>query len=683
MIINFKRKANFQDSIVLVIIISISFIILEKIHPYYFLSDDNRTFYLPLFAHNLRALTNGELPLFNWQQYLGIAHFSNFQSAIFYPLTYFSMFLSKLFSGHIFWTMDIAVFFHFIIGSIGFYQLVKYFTEDRSSSIFGGIAWPLSSFSIFITNSWWIFSGVTAWFPWIMLFGFKLLKKPTFRNLSLLLIFRLLLFYVGHIEYFIHCIIFEFLSIVLIGISLYPQNFDFSFIKKYAVSYPITLIYTLPILLPGWFRMKVSGIRSEHFEFTTLHANAMNLSDWMMGLFNPFKLNPEFYLREQSKFSFGTFPHLSHIGYITILLILFCIIYSFFKKKFHKQHLFKIVIFVLFLISLLWSFGMLAGLLYYIPILNRFRFPFKLLAFSNFYLIFVACFGFCFLAKLIRNLKLKRVIQSLLIILSLVNFYLLYSHVYVSLNYHDHFDKIPLEEPYLDNLKNGRIFSLAVSESDPFSIRTLGFNYPLLLGLNHFAGYDPLMPQKNFYACLNIKYRAVYNEAELPIEYLRKWGVNWYILNKNANPEPMFSHYRQILENDSLSVFADDPKRTIFLDKKALPLVFWEKSETAENINYELKNSSILLKTNSNEDKYIIVNWLNNDFFKTTLNDETQIPIRETDIGQMKLFVPKGENWIKIKYVNPHFRWGLLVVLGVSLLLIVLKFLTNNKSLKL
>ena len=91
-----NRKIVTIDISILIFVLSFLFIIMEFKHPYYFLSDDNRTFYLPFFTHNFRAIINGELPFFNFHQNLGISHFSNFQSAIFYPLTYFSMLLILL-----------------------------------------------------------------------------------------------------------------------------------------------------------------------------------------------------------------------------------------------------------------------------------------------------------------------------------------------------------------------------------------------------------------------------------------------------------------------------------------------------------------------------------------------------------------------------------------------------------
>lgn len=312
---------------------------------------------------------------------------------------------------------------------------------------------------------------------------------------------------------------------------------------------------------------------------------------------------------------------------------------------------------------------MLSGLLYCFPILNKFRFPFKLMAFSNFYLIFAASIGLHFFVNLFHSYKIKQVIFIIVIASTFINFLHLYKRVYVSFNNRDHFDKIPLNETYLQDLSEGRIFSLAEPVKDPFSVNTLGFNYPLLLGLNQFAGYDPLMPKKNFETCLDIKYRAIYGKSDLPIDYLRNWGVNWYILNKDSGP--IYSHYQSIFDKFRMLKFTEEPGRIFYLDKNAKPLIFWENDYSRENIEYIINTNSLDIHTNSIENDYLIINWLNNDNFSGIMNNKI-IKINDTEIGQMKIFVPKGINKIRIKYVNPYLNWSLIIVITFTAALLLI-----------
>ena len=661
------------DIPLLIIALIVFFMIIELKHPFYFLSDDNRTYFLPMFVHNYRALIQGEIPLFNFHQYLGIPHFSNIQSAIFNPLVYFSIFLSKTLSGHSFYAIDIAVISNIIIGSVGFYYLIRQFTSCRLCSIYGAFIWPLSSFSIYVSTSWWILSGVTAYFPWMILFGIRLYKNPNLKNMTLLIISRLFLFYIGHIEYFIYSMIFEFLTVILLFLSSNITVTLKSFLKKYLISYLITFCYALPILLPAWIRTLNSAFRS-----SKLHdkANYFNLTSWVRGLLNPFANNDN-YLNDFSK------VFLSHIGYIPILLIIFCFLYIILKKENQKDYLNILILFFLFIVSMFWTTGMLSGLINFIPILNRFRWPFKLLAFSNFYLILISSFGFYLLMKYLKS-KVKKTIPLsigfVVILICLLNFYLLYTSVYISFDIDTHKDLIPLNESFSEQLCEGRIFSLGESMPNPYSVSTLGFNYATLLNLNHFAGYEPLVPMKHYRASLDLNFKASYKKKDLPKSYLRSWGVNWYILNKNPEENELYSHYFNILSADSsLVIFAEEPTRTIFYDKRPVPLIHWQKSQLSGNIEFKMNTNSILIHTKNHKTEFLVINYLYNDFFTAYLNNDKIITIIESDIGQMIIQVPEGENDIIIKYSNPYLKYGIYIIITITFIIFIYIIMINLK----
>ncbi|MEA2095914.1 MAG: hypothetical protein U9P73_04375 [Candidatus Cloacimonadota bacterium] len=667
--VNNKNKSTLADVLVLTMLLGLFFLILEFKHPYYFLSDDNRTFYLPYFIHNFRALIAGEFPLFNFHQYLGIPHFSNFQSAVFNPLVYFSVFLSNTIFGHSFFAIDITVIINFIIGSIGFYYLVRNFTSNRLSSLFGAFIWPLSSFNIFISNSWWIFSGVTAFFPWMVFFSLKLYKNSRFKTLFFLIITRLFLFYIGHIEYFIYSMIFEFLTITLLILTYKDRKNYMPFIKKYSISYLITFIYALPILIPAWLQTKTSALKHSKGGFGALFSNRFTITSWLKGLFNPFITRNNFYQRSQFGFIDRALPYLSHIGYVAIILILIYLVLNFNKMK--RSAYTHYVFFMLFMISLFWACGFLSGAVLYVPILNRFRWPFKIYAYSNFYLILASSYAFYFILNKLKQ-KMKNIFPIIfgiiLIALTLLNFYFIYSNVYISLNNKKHKDDIPLVEPLSEYVKEGRIFSLGISDTDPFSVSTLGFNYATMLDLKHFAGYDPLVPLKNYKTALSIFYRASYKIPTIPFSYLRRWGVKWYVLNKDKEPNDLYHHYfNTLLKNEGLYIFVDEEKRTVFKDTLSNPMIYWKKTEISENINIEMHTNSIHIHTDNSIDKLLVVNYLFNNYFRATINKNSTLPIIENNIGQMEILVPKGHNQIIIQYSDPYLNFSIFIVVLFSL----------------
>ena len=669
-----NNSINYYISLITILLIF--FLVLELKYPYYFFSDDNRTSHLPSFIHNYRAISNGEFPFFNFHQYLGLPYFSNFQSAVLYPFVYLSILLSTTIFGHYFFAIDILVIINLIIGSLGFYKLINILTKNKLCSFYGALIWTLSSFTIYGSTSWWVISGVSAYFPWMVFYGLKLYNKPNFKYLILLITARLLLFYIGHIEYFIYSIIFEFFTITLILLTLNSIKKFKVFMKKYFLSYFWTIIYSLPILIPAWFHTANSAFRNIRLTDLELRTNFYDLISWIQGLLYPF-INDESLKNHFAK------AYLSHIGYITVLLIIFCVIFIIFHKK-SKNKTNIIILFFLFFISMLWSTGMLSGLIYYIPILNRFRWPFKLAIYNNFYLICISSFGFYFsircLKRYNKKIKISRFFGIILITLNIVNFYLLYNNFYISFNYKEHYDKIPLEEPLQKFLKNGRIFTLGKNKSDPYSALSLGYNYATLFDLYHIAGYDVLVPINNYKSSLELIFDAFYLKENIPIQYLRFWGVKWYILNKGDSLDPLYAHYVKILSDYNIRIFKNEPNRVIYKDNQALPLCYWEISKQSDNIVYKTKTNSIILNTENSQDKFLIINFLHNDFFKAFLNKKSKIPIMKTEISQMKIFVPKGSNEIEIKYNNPYFYIGILIVIVTNMLLLIYYIVKRNKT---
>ena len=120
----FLHRAYYILSIIATL--SLFFLLLEHKYPYYFLQDDNRHYFLPLFVHDYRSLLNGEIPFFNFHQLLGTPALAVGLPASLYPFVYLSVFLSKSLWGHYFAAIDILVFLHLIIAGIGLFILLQF-----------------------------------------------------------------------------------------------------------------------------------------------------------------------------------------------------------------------------------------------------------------------------------------------------------------------------------------------------------------------------------------------------------------------------------------------------------------------------------------------------------------------------------------------------------------------------
>ena len=379
-------------------------ILLEYRYNYFFLNDDNRTYALPAFMHNWEALSEGAVPLYNFHQFLGTPHLALSQPASLYPPGYLASLLSQLAFGHGYAVIDILVVAHLLLGGVGFYILTRHMGLGGSGAFFGGLTWPLASFSIYGSDSWWCISAVVAYLPWMVVFAMRLydgMGGPAFAPLVLA---RSLLFYSGYAQYFVYACIFEFLTVsLLVAPSLLKPNRRphlLRFLELYIASYVVLLFVSLPLLLPTWHQMDISEDRNQPLPYNAFLRRIFPTNVWLPGLLF------------QSVNAYGTYnenliSYLVFIGYLTLLSIL----YSAWaltrnNDKRNPLHAHIVTYGILAVFSFTWSASKaFQSFLYLLPILNRFRWPFKVYLFTDFYLVLLAAIGFHLLAVSLRNYR--------------------------------------------------------------------------------------------------------------------------------------------------------------------------------------------------------------------------------------------------------------------------------------
>lgn len=705
-----KYSKIFYYPFLIVLVLTLVFFLMEWKYPYYFLQDDSRSYFFPLFIHDYRSLLNGEIPLYNFYQYLGEPLLSNGQPGPLYPVTYIAVFLSKLLLGHFFATIEIYVFINLIIASSGFFAFLRFLGLDEKSAFFGAITWSLSSYIIYATSTCAEVSGLAAYFPWIIYFSLKIYNKFSYGNLIGLVFSRLILFYVGHPQWFLYAILFEFLTIAaLFAVELrnvegkgkqplgnkskqakqtkqtkqakkaitfsFRKNSDkfFNMVKYSILSYICTFILSLPFLLPVWHQMTISAARSSRFDWKLFIAGKYNIADWIQGLIFPFSSAGN----APPEDSWLYLHNLSHIGYITIFFIIVCLAAFVFKtKNFQVKRSYIIAFLIVGLISFLLAGNIIIHyIIFLIPVFNRFKQPYRIIFFTNFYLISLASIGYySFFKNYIQNkigkIKLMNILFCSLIILHIINFSYLYVF-FPQKAFGIHLDKVPFEEPLEHIINDGRFISLGFSlnEENPgnwtlyaYTAPSLTQNFATLWKLYNFTGYEPLMSKDTAKATLGLDRdsfsKYLYNQYDIPFDYFRSWGVKWYVVSNNVKAPD---------NNDLLPKFKDQ-RRTVYLDPKARPLFFWQSRENSEGITYKINSNSIELKVNNETDDYLVVNFLHNPFFKALLNGK-HTGIDKTEIGQMVVHVPKGSHNIFIKYSDPYFSAGLFIALAFILVI--------------
>lgn len=677
--LNTKKVNSTLYRFVLITLLLITLFFIEYNHPYFFLQDDNRDYFLPYFIYNYKSLLKGEVAIYNFHQFLGTPSLAIGQSATLYPITYLAVFLSSLFFGHYFAGVDIIVILHLLIGAVGFYEFIRFFGIDWKIAIFSGLTWPLSSFIIYVSNSWVIVSAVAAYFPWMLLLGLQLYKTPTLKIVIYSTIVKLLFFYTGAIQYFIYSVIFEFISVILF-IRLDSKTDEkkiniIKFFKNYTKELVYVFIFSLPLLLPMWHQTSISAQRSSALPIYEFVSQYLPMSQLFKDLLYPFGLavkHKPWLFENENLFGF------SHIGYLTVtFLIIGTIEKVIIKPKRKKIGLIKLSMFIIpALIAFLWATSLEFNVLIYsIPILNRFRWPFKLTLYVDFYLIVISSL---MLSNSIKRFSWKKGSKIILIVfiiaIQLFNFIFIYiNSPYKTFRYHG--DNLPIKEELEDKLVGGRIISIGFDEiQNDFTAPSLSFNYATLFGLDYFAGYEPLISSANSNACLGLNYIAtIRSDNPIPVDYLRKAAVKWYIVPKDK----VYKYLKNLSTYGIVKRYEDD-NRIIFYDEKAYPMIFDSKGEKIESQYYRFTTNTIEVDINNEQVNNIIFNNIYNPFFEGFVDGKKTklIPINDVHFS---ISVPEGNHHITIKYRDPYLIVGIYIAI-ISLIVFVIRYILSRKS---
>ena len=609
------------------------------------------------------------MPLYNFHQSLGQPNFSNGWSSALNPLSYLAVSLSYLFLGNEFGSVDILVIMNSIIGGIGFFYFLKKIKLSNLAAFLGATTLPLSSFSMYVSDSWWWLSAITAFFPWILFLSIRLLESYGFDRLAFLGItfFLSLAFFAGHPQFFAYIVIFEgiFVCGFIILSHLIQKKVPGKNILFWLASHALFALLSLPLLLP-MIRETALSVRTEALPFYTSLYDPFLMA---LGFVFPFTNDLKMAIRTDWTHQ----ENLSFIGYVPLLFIALGIIVQFVRPKIQhrftkKQMIVGFLSIVLVAFAYLWTTGVIGMIMLAIPMINRFTMPFKLFIFIGFFLITLSVIFFDYCYRLFG--KYKKIIASVFILLNLSTFLYLYCYYGPQVFGGAAPEKPPFKET-LSGLTDGRIISIG-SANDRMTTKTLASNYASLFGLYHLGGYDPLTPMKNLKNTFGWTYLYPYNtEGSIPITHLRDWGVKYYVvLSNNANSRSVERYKKELSENGILPQIIEKD-RTVYSDNKTKPLFFWEKTGKSDGIKYKIKSNSIWLETNNQENDNLIINFIYNPDFQFVLDSNQKLPVAENGSEQISVRIRPGKHQGVLKYVDPNYQKGLIIAGATLLLLLV------------
>lgn len=621
---------------------------MEWRYPYYFLQDDNRDYMLPWMVHNWRSLTNGELALYNFHQYSGFPSLGSPTVALYLP-GYLAMAASVALFGHVFAAVDLLVLIHLAIGAVGWLMFFRLLGLSPLASVWGALVCDLNSFHIYAGSSWMCVSTVGAWFPWMLYFCLALMRHPSGWNLIGLLAARLMLFYHAYVQYFFYAAILELLVVVGVLLTL-PERPLQKEARSLAVRYGLSWIYvallSAPLFLPMWRQMGVSAFRRAPMGLREFSFGA-NLHDWNEGLLHPYSF-------VQARHFPDVMPSLAHVGFLTVgLMVLAPFLVWRAKQEQNRQGL-VVVLLLLMILTLSLSMGYFASALYHVPIYNRFRWPFKLLVFANYFEIALAALALDRILVLAGVMWRRRLVGALCLAISLINFAVLYVG-FSPKPFRTHHEPVPLEEPLRETLRDGKVFTLGYPIAYPRPLYAMGFDYATLWGLFHFAGYEPMVPWANYSLTLGLEYFSTFlrDPAMLDWERYRKWGVRYYMVSNET------TKYDAALASKGLTVVHRDADRTLYRDPLAKPLVFWEDGRP-DLVDHRIETNAIYLRVSSKQAGRLCLNFLFHERFRAYVDGRTG-SLGSNREGQMVLEVPAGEHSIEVRYRDPDLWIGVLI----------------------
>ena len=646
------------------------FVVLEIRFPYFFLTDDNADAYLCMYKHSIRSVINGEFPFYDFHQFCGKRFLGIGQTGSFNPFVYIAAFISHIIFGYIDASLDIMAMILILTGSAGTYLFLRELGCSRIPAMIGAVGWNMNSYNIYIGDAWIIVIMTTSLLPWIYYGSLKLHLKHSVTNFLLAVISRILLFYCGHPQFFAYSVIFDLvflLSYVLISGEANKTRLRSLLILagEYAVSYLFVILACLPLLLPMYDLMKLSE-RSE-------------------------KLTFEQFIASSSTSDIGS----SFLGFCGIISLIFTVLglmlvivvavkRNRYLKEYKKEISGMLAALPVGMITFLWMRSItFKRIIYYVPIINRFRWPHKLTIIAVSAIIIFSSLALTVMEKYLEKKHGKTIITfsaflAVLQIFSLLVPYMIYprrSLLIISTS------KVPYKEDYSEELVSGRYVPFMFKDTtvDPETglylvdtTASLSYDYASYFGLNSVTGYASGMIMNNDVFGYSVFFSLIRGSGDLTqtypgfVEDMRKQSVKWYVTEKK-NKEQM----TEFFEPYGITEVYEDHRKVIFKDDLSKPLAY---DAAGKEIPLTQKvNSLELMTTDDFEGGMITLVYSYDKNFICKIDGEKAELVAGESNWEMKVNCSPGCHKIEVRYVEKSFNIGLTAsISGISVCIILL-----------
>ena len=641
---------------------------LEFRSPYYFLQDDGLEYYLAVYFHNWCGLLAGKLPLYDFHVLAGVPHASTGQPAVFYVPQYLAMFLSESVWGHPFAMLDVMAFMHALIAVAGGYVLLRYIGVTDTAAAFGALA-VFSGFFVWVGRMWPVALMLCAWFPWMVWASLRYLEKPSVGRAGWLMFFRLGLLYGGQSQFFVLAMIFEHLFALGHALATQQKSWRARSLGYLSLDVPTALL-GLPFLLPVWAEVGRSLQRSKPLSYSEFSDLSISPIFWLFGqLFVFVQLQlPKHVIMAR------VIPYVSYIGYLPALLPLGA---GALWKKRSESRPWLIACGVCFLIALLWCWNVLGPLIYHLPVLNRFRWPFKLIYFAGFF----QCLAGALVLTLFSR-RWQRIAIGVLLINWTVVFCFLPNHAWRTRKYH-----VPLKSPWTASVKDGRYLVISRSPVTSVSDEYVERNYSDIWGLDNFLGYEPLVPRPNGPVLIGrpmselARSGGSYDGAvDQPLlEHLKLWSVRYVLVG------PDRAYVSGKLSEAGYQRQAEKQGWTLWKDPNALPRVRWGDTRAtagpATGIHWVEHVNSIDVDLSQWPGRQLVLAFAANHGLETCIAGHCS-PVGDSADGLIRVDVPPETRQVRLVYHNALFLPSVIIALFTLIIYGLLLFRSRRANRK-
>ena len=634
----------------------------ESIRPCFFLHDDNATWFSGAYVHDFRILTEtGRLAEVNYNQYGGEPFLEQGQTAVLYPPVYLGVALAKWVSGDLRWTIEWIAATHLTLGLLGFYFWLRQGGVTSGLAALGGLTWVLNPFILIVASSWITVTFAAAWLPWLFWALDRLWSQPSLLSALLLGTIAGLFFLQGYAQWFAYSILFLGLY-ALFRFVARTEHADAPrrpLITFYLiVSALIFLILATPLLLPMLHAVDASFARAKPLSITQALEYRVLEDDLVRAQFCLFRPN-------------WIFGMSSAILYCPALLLLPVMILRFFHAGTEiRQRLFPLL--GLALLALLFS-SRWHYLLTMMPVMDKFRWPFKVFIFVDFFLI----------ASLVWSVSSWTARRSNFVASACLAVVLL-AGLAVSLSCHDGntFSKTALPTsgnplpPGMDP-RLGRVIAIDNLLPEASSYRFFTHCHSTFFAVPSLGGYDPLVGRDQLRFALGLDFPNVFYGQITPAirEELDARAVRYWIVDSRA------PQLQEVEGLEGLKRLTSEPDRVVFEDTQASPLVYSTTDPAMPCAMTYLGNSILVPLGHAPSPVEISVGPTDGWWYRIDHGPWLR-PVYQND--RLKVDFQSSDRLMEISYFDSRFReglcWSACLLLLLGLLLSASYFIRKRKA---